>query len=641
MADNFTIQGDGLLVITVEQSAEETHKTHKRAFVQSQNINVFPCSRRGQFGIETVDAEGKPITVKANGDPEARLNTERTNRLRTSINGFTDSFIGSFTKNKDENGNELETGTLIFALAGYRMEVKEFNPANIATALGIDDGIIYAHLSLHDGIPFGVANYYTELLYRQSNNAVNNYIDVEYSDDNGRTKDFFMGVSFTSHEAVDTIVVNDKPKLLKKANLPLFSKSGNTWKLVEASKLPKVAHGTEPDSIKLGPAVMSSLIVGEKADSDTFLDGTIKAKNNILAEKDITAEQDLIAKRDIKVTKKATVESLVVGERTNTDSTEAGVITAKNLVKTPTLNATTVDVDNITSDAADGLVVNPKTNINNTLKVTGKATLDNGLEVINGDTSLKKLSAKETNLDSLAIAGEAADGSILTVNGNTTITDNLEVFGTTSAPTLKVDTITSNSEEVVVDKIILKVNNKAIIEKATVATANITEADVEEATVTSTLNIHNDEGDAQLNADKAIITELEVAGDIQLQTVTVNGLTDNQSTQLSQLQVSGNATINGLTKANDIDAVKITANEIWLDDVDNIVIGQVPALEVAHFTGTNTYQLRFRFKTSPIIEDVPLPPSSDEVEPTKLILSDEDDAILTDSDELILTASID
>ena len=33
------------------------------------------------------------------------------------------------------------------------MEVKEFNPANIATALGIDDGIIYAHLSLHDGIP--------------------------------------------------------------------------------------------------------------------------------------------------------------------------------------------------------------------------------------------------------------------------------------------------------------------------------------------------------------------------------------------------------------------------------------------------------------------------------------------------------
>ena len=150
MADNFTIQGDGLLVITVEQSAEETHK---RAFVQSQNINVFPCSRRGQFGIETVDAEGKPIKSKVNGDPEARLNTERTNRLRTSINGFTDSFIGSFTKNKDENGNELETGTLIFALAGYRMEVKEFNPANIATALGIDDGIIYAHLSLHDGIP--------------------------------------------------------------------------------------------------------------------------------------------------------------------------------------------------------------------------------------------------------------------------------------------------------------------------------------------------------------------------------------------------------------------------------------------------------------------------------------------------------
>lgn len=215
-----------------------------RVFIPSQNINVFPCSRRGQ-----ITTEGS----KLNCDPEARLNTERTNRLRTSINGFTDSFIEGFTKNKDENEAELETGTLVFVLAGYRMEVKEFNPASIATALGIDDGTIYAHLSLHDGIPFGVANYFTEILYRQSTKTIkHNYIDVEYSDGDINS-DFFMGVSFTTTDEVkDTIVVNDETKQLKKANLPLFSKEvDGDWKLVEASKLPKVEHDTEPDSIKL------------------------------------------------------------------------------------------------------------------------------------------------------------------------------------------------------------------------------------------------------------------------------------------------------------------------------------------------------------------------------------------------------
>jgi len=518
-----------------------------RAFLLSKNINIFPCSRRGQYEMEA--------SVKHH-DPEARLNTERTNRLRTSINGFTDSFIGSFTK-----------GILIFALAGYRIEVKEFNLENIVTALNIStDDTIYAHLSLHDKVPLSAEGYYTEILYRQSTVKTDvNYLDVTYTD-KGTTEDFFVGVSFTKEK---DLADGDLPSY----NLPLFSYS-TSWELVQTSLLPRIEHGTEPDSIKLGPAVMASLIVGEKAEGDTFTNGTIKAKEHIetptleatesietpalnvqtiknkaadgvginddltvaknlivgidgdsstgnifanslvktptlnvnsitsdgdkveinkpinvtgkatldnglevtagdvtiesnfnvadninvgtpttpatadnggyiVAKKDITAEQDLIAKRNINVTKTATVESLVVGERTDVDSTEAGVITAKNLVKTPTLEATTVDIDSITSNAANGLEINPKTTINNTLDVEDTATLKNGLTVNSGNTVLKNLTVD-----------------------NVTVTETNSI----STPTLKVTTITSDATEVKVDKP-LKVDSTLDVNNSIAATA--------------------------------------------------------------------------------------------------------------------------------------------------------------------------
>lgn len=629
MADNFTIQGDGrdrLLVITVKQSAEETLK---RAFVQSQNINVFPCSRRGQFGIETVDAEGKPITVKANGDPEARLNTERTNRLRTSINGFTDSFIGSFTKNKDENGNESETGTLIFALAGYRMEVKEFNPANIATALGIDDGIIYAHLSLHDGIPFGVANYYTEILYRQSTDADNNYIDVEYAD--GSTKlDFFMGVSFTTYEADDTIVVNDKNKPLKEANLPLFSKSSNTWKLVEASKLPKVEHDTEPDSIKLSGdfTVEHTKDNGEKQTSFKITKDKTTLGPTEISELDVTGDFTVKQVSDegeeisfeitkhgvgtvnvpLHITKGTTIDggvdlnagvrafSLIVGAPVGGGEIfPEGTIKAKGHIETPTLEATesiktpTLDVKSIENNKdSTGVNINDNLNVatghaaavdtvnvntinsrqeNGTITVespvtlNGNATLNNGLEVAVGDTNLQKLSAKETNLDSLSIAGEAVDGSTLTVNGTTTITDDLVISGTTSAPTLKADTIiTTNANSEITVKSSLKVTGKATL------------ADELEVTKKATLN-----------------NGLKVA----------NGDTDLRKLAATELKVAAGAlTVTKdeaeFTKPVTVDS-SLTANNVQIKDQ-----GQVPALELYHFKN-GPYQLRFKFNTAPTI----------------------------------------
>ena len=96
-----------------------------RVFFPSENVNIFPCSRRGQASL----VAGNVFYY----DPEARLNTERTNRLHTAINGFKDSFILS-------NPAEFEAGsTLVFVIAGYYIEIKNFRPDEIIDAMIIDE----------------------------------------------------------------------------------------------------------------------------------------------------------------------------------------------------------------------------------------------------------------------------------------------------------------------------------------------------------------------------------------------------------------------------------------------------------------------------------------------------------------------
>ena len=209
---------------------------NNRVFLPSRNINVFPCSRRGQSKIEDIPEYY---------DPEARLNTERTNRIHTAINGFkgfNDSY--SFVIN-----NDFTTGdTLVFVLAGYRIEVKNFNPEDIAEALGLTDAnTIYAHLSLHTGISLQVEDYFTDILYRQSNESTDvNYLDVYY-EKNSNKDSFFVGVSFTTDETEDNLV----DYTLINYNLPLFSKADSTWQLVQTSLLPKIEHDETENSIKI------------------------------------------------------------------------------------------------------------------------------------------------------------------------------------------------------------------------------------------------------------------------------------------------------------------------------------------------------------------------------------------------------
>ncbi len=585
-----------------------------RVFLPSTDINVFPCSRRGQANIEDIAIENSATYY----DPEARLNTERTNRLRTALNGFTDSFIKSY---------EAEAKTLVFVLAGYYVEIKNFDPAIIASTLGEGVDKIYAHLRLHDHVSLGVKDYFTEMLYRQSESELDsNYLDVTYTI-NGDKGDFFVGVSFTNEPVEGTAT----------HNLQLFSYVNDAWKRTPASLLPKIEHGETENSIKvsgdftadtitaknrLNTPVIDTKVIENTADDtgvsvndalnvtaghtvsvdtvkvntinsrqengtvtiespvtltkglevqagNTVLNGNLAVEDNInvgtpsspatadkggciVAKFDITAEEDIIAKRDIDVGRNASITkdlvvsgnatvktSLVVGERTSADSTDAGAITAKTSVKTPLLNVTNhynaqAYIDNATIPGE------LKVQNNGTAKITTDAI------TVTGATNLQKLNAKETNLESLAIAGDATPGSVLTVNGNTTVKNDLNVTSKTTTSSLEVTAV---------------------------------------ATIPQTLNVqsNDDTKPATANIDKAVIKNANITNISSVATAGIN------NANIVNANILNKATI------DIVDATKITANEIWLDTADNTTIGQVPALEIAHLNSTDTYQLRFKF----------------------------------------------
>lgn len=236
-------------------------KINNRAFFPSENVNIFPCSRRGR----SYDASELVYY-----DPEARLNTERTNRIGTAVNGFTDSFIESYENNK-----------LTFVLAGYRVEVKDFYPGEIASVLyqatdsesgasGVRPTTIYAHLSLHTGISLNTGDYTTEILYRQSTANTGdieqvNSLDVTYSDkdqnDNDINIDYFVGISFTSEPAID--IINDA--LLPAYDLELFKnvQNNNAWRIVQTSLLPKIKHGESAgDSVYISELETTDVEIG-------------------------------------------------------------------------------------------------------------------------------------------------------------------------------------------------------------------------------------------------------------------------------------------------------------------------------------------------------------------------------------------
>lgn len=464
------INNNGLLQLTVEAG---TTNEHTRVFIPSQEINVFPCSRRGQNDTE--------INNLKYYDPEARLNTERTNRLHTAVNGFKDSFI---------IGNSFASGdTLVFVLAGYYIKVKNFDPSAVATAIGTDISAIYAHLRLHSGVSLDTGNYFTEMLFRQSDLDTDaNYLDVEYTDEiSGNSNYFFVGISFTK-DPID----NDDSTV---HNLPLFTRTDNNWELVQTSLLPKVEHGTTEDSIKISgdftishddsPELVVTAGVAEFAvpitvtnptgtaitvDGTTWLKGVaqidgeatlhnkllIKSGNTTRAEIDsskVDLNLPVTVNNDLKVSEKTTVKSLVVGERTEADSAAAGAITAKTSIKTPLLNVTNnykaqANIDNATITGELKVQNNGAAKITtDALIVGGNSTLRNNLTVednINVGNPAEPASANNggcivaqydiTAEEDLVAKRDVTAGGSATIAGNVTVgTDNNTSTGTITA----------------------------------------------------------------------------------------------------------------------------------------------------------------------------------------------------------------
>jgi hypothetical protein len=352
-----------------------------RVFVQSKNINIFPCSRRGPY----TDKEALQYY-----DPEARLNTERTNRLHTAINGFADSFIA--------DDNFVVGNTLIFVLAGYYIEVKDFNPVDIAEALGSDVSEIYAHLSLHAGISLNVEDYTTEILYRQSTIPTDkNYLDVSHTDNNvPATEDFFVGISFTKEETEETVTEIS----LFSHNLKLFNRTADgNYEFEQTSLLPRIAHGETEDSIK---------IFGELAVSHLTVDNNLTVKKHATIDCTTKVNDTIIA------------EKLVI-----TDTDQDGV--NKGEIVTPQLR-----VNRITSNDGSITVDNKKLIVNRSLEILAKesatdhakATIE---QAIIGDLTVKvdpalknstgKITAKEISVEKITQNSNPVPAISLKENG--------------------------------------------------------------------------------------------------------------------------------------------------------------------------------------------------------------------------------
>lgn len=603
-----------------------------RLFIPSTDIDVFPCSRRGQSSIE----DG----LAGHYDPEARLNTERTNRLHTAINGFKDSFI--------VNDNFTPGDTLVFVLAGYRVEVKNFNPIAIAETLKATT-TLYAHLRLRTDVSLDIEGYFTAILGRQSTSAKNkNYLDVKYEDTvNKLSNDFFTGISFTKDKIESTPDAAIVPY-----NLPLFSYNKNEWQPVQASLLPKIAHGDTDNSIKfygdfivehgegeekqtsfkvekdlttLGPTQISKLTVTDTAliEGKTTINNDVSANNITINENGVVKTPLLDAKtitsnfgNVIKVEKGLDVAN---GHTVYTDTVQADTIKSRvengavtidspaELSSTLTVTgkailqngldvtAGTTNLEKLSAGATDvtSLVVDTTTQLNGTVNiagettVVGKATLQNGLAVTAGDTTLKKLNAEATDVASLAVTGNTTLKNGLNVTAGDTTVKNLTAE-TTSVNSLTVDTTTQLKGEVNITGATTIVG-KATLQNGLDVTAGETSLKNLKAETTNATSLTVDtttklKGTVDIVGETAIANSLNVTGtggtttpSIKVDTITSKSTAaDAVITVKKPLKVEGGITITGATA---IDS-KLT--------VDNLTVDPAGKLDVKTITNTNS-----------------------------------------------------
>jgi hypothetical protein len=228
------------------------------AFIKSLKIQAFPCGRRRGF----VDTDSPTDDAYIPFDPEARLNTEANNRKHTSLNGFTDSYIKSWTDNK----LELVVGGYFFSIDNA--EKNDFS----SFASSESDTAIYANILLHkvpllsgDDLAYG-----SYILRNQSatsgsgaDNPPSTEIDLLRTAASGEAQTnfiknkenyYFSGLSFT------TVALTECTDNQQRISLQILEKVEGAWRIYQPALLPKIEHGKEEDSVKVKKLIVEDSI---------------------------------------------------------------------------------------------------------------------------------------------------------------------------------------------------------------------------------------------------------------------------------------------------------------------------------------------------------------------------------------------
>lgn len=247
----------------------------KLAFLNSLNVQAFPCGRRRS---ELIDKDGNVGTVSDRYyipfDPEARLNTEANSRKYSSLNGFDQTYLKDWIDSDDDY-------YITMSLAGYLFKIKlEKSTADKATGndsktifsntlydifnITLDESTdykIYANIRLENVKLFSGYNldYSTYILRDQSaSQAPETSLDLFDPDGSGY---YFSGLSFSTEplsnntdetRSILDITTSDLRQQQIISLCILEKPAGDVWQIHQQAYLPEIKHGRTDDSIVVG-----------------------------------------------------------------------------------------------------------------------------------------------------------------------------------------------------------------------------------------------------------------------------------------------------------------------------------------------------------------------------------------------------
>jgi hypothetical protein len=253
---------------------------HNLAFIDSSDINVFPCGRRRSRLVDATDAN-EPTVGYLPFDPEARLNTEANHRKHSALNGYKQSYVLSF--NSSDN-------TLSFVIGGYSFIVKLRKlignfAADLVNTYFSGATAIYANIKLEDIVLLSgtseVPQALTTILRDQTGDGPPlTCLDLSYAetdDKKDKKKDekkyYFSGLSITASNKVVKAGKNQQVLSLKILESVEDHTTGSiSWRIPNESLLPNIDHGSVDNSIKVGIIEADEIKIGEDKKPVAMLD---------------------------------------------------------------------------------------------------------------------------------------------------------------------------------------------------------------------------------------------------------------------------------------------------------------------------------------------------------------------------------